>query len=90
MSDLTERLLKDAETWAFSREHDGPPMPFETLMIEAAARIEALEAELERAREALRGVITWDAARGFPVPYRVRDPIHACLVEGHPATGEAE
>lgn len=89
MSDLTERLR--AVAWSTQNlksqkmvQYYNPDGP------EAAARIEALEAELERAREAMRGVITWDAARGFPIPYRVRDPIHACLVEGHPPTGGAE
>lgn len=31
--------------------------------------------------KALRGVEMWDAARGYPVPYRVRDPLRAALAD---------
>lgn len=38
------------------------------------------EAEVEGAvMEALRGALEWDKARGYRMPYRVRDPIYAAL-----------
>lgn len=39
--------------------------------------------ELEKQRDVLlaacEGVIAWDKRRGFPIPYKVRDPIHAAI-----------
>lgn len=28
---------------------------------------------------AIEGVIAWDKRRGFPIPYKVRDPAHAAI-----------
>ena len=33
----------------------------------------------QKALTALEGLITWDAVRNYPVPYRVRDPIHEAI-----------
>lgn len=42
---------------------------------------QATEAErkLAEAVGAIKGVIEWDKRRGFPIPYKVRDPLHAFL-----------
>jgi len=36
--------------------------------------------------EALRGALEWDKARGYRMPYRVRDPIYAALDKLAPTT----
>lgn len=48
---------------------------------DALLRARATEAErkLVEAVEAVKGVIEWDKRRGFPIPYKVRDPLHAFL-----------
>jgi hypothetical protein len=51
---------------------------------------QAREADLKVMRQALeatQGLIVWDKARGFPVPYRIRDPIHAIIEQLRAATG---
>ena len=37
--------------------------------------------QINAAREALAGVIAWDKRRGFPIPYKVRDPVHFALAK---------
>lgn len=37
------------------------------------------DAQIERLVEAVKALEMWDAARGYPVPYRVRDPLRAAL-----------
>ena len=39
-------------------------------------------------REALRGALEWDKARGYRMPYRVRDPIYAALDALPPANSK--
>lgn len=34
----------------------------------------------QQALEALEAVIAWDAQRGYIVPYKVRDPVHAAIL----------
>jgi hypothetical protein len=59
-AELCERLRADADTWAETRDHEGPELYIETLERQAAAAIERLSAE----NEALRG-----AARPFADAY---------------------
>lgn len=40
---------------------------------------QALTAETDAAVEAMRGAIEWDKARGYRMPYRVRDPLYAAI-----------
>lgn len=62
MSDLVERLRKDGNsTGAYVPSYSCGPI----LTIEAAARIEALEAALEDRDEALRKIESW--SRAYPL-----------------------
>jgi hypothetical protein len=45
----------------------------------AEARATAAEAQLAKAKEAVQAAIDWDKARGYRMPYRVRDPLYAAL-----------
>lgn len=52
--------------------------------VDAAMRTEAValarkDALLRQSMEAQQALIEWDKARDFPVPYKVRDPIHAAI-----------
>lgn len=49
------------------------------ILVQAADRIEALEKQRDELLAALEGVLAWDKKRQFPIPYRVRDPIHAVI-----------
>lgn len=66
--------------WNAANEELGPALPTPMLYSSPA---QGQEDELRRQRdqllEALKGVIQWDKARKFPIPYRVRDPIHAAI-----------
>lgn len=44
-------------------------------------RAEAAEAKLAKAVAMFKAIEMWDAARGYPMPYRVRDPMRAVLAE---------
>jgi hypothetical protein len=54
--------------------------------------LDAVRPLLEQVLEASKGLVEWDAARNFPVPYRVRDPIHAAInaLWAHLATPQGE
>lgn len=41
--------------------------------------IRGLEIQRDELLAACEAVIAWDKARRFPIPYRVRDPIHAAI-----------
>lgn len=49
------------------------------LVADANERRTEAERKLVEAVEAVKGVIEWDKRRGFPIPYKVRDPLHAFL-----------
>lgn len=46
---------------------------------------EAMRAALAAAHGAIEGLLAWDKRRNFPVPYKVRDPLHAALKHPTPA-----
>jgi hypothetical protein len=56
------------------------PLPDHAALLAAALKLPEVQALVEAAK----GVERWDAARGYLIPYRVRDPLRAALA---PFTG---
>ncbi|CAB5220468.1 hypothetical protein UFOVP233_86 [uncultured Caudovirales phage] len=74
-ADRIEELAKERDDYAHKL------MEANNTYTEMHVEIERLSAKLAKAVAMFKAIEMWDAARGYPMPYRVRDPMRAVLAE---------